>query len=60
MTQNDRTDAIIFRVTLDAITDLLTVFMKQYQRYKDSKWFARLKTKKCCTCTNEEDCRCCL
>ena len=39
MTPNDRTDAIIFRVTCQAIKDLLKVFMKLYPRLKKTGWF---------------------
>ena len=42
MTPNDRADAIMFRVTCEAVKDLLKVFMKLYGRLKKTGWFELL------------------
>ena len=47
MTEDDRFDAMLFRKTCIALTDFISVFMKQYQRFRDSEWFQAFKVLEC-------------
>ena len=53
MTENDRMDAIIFRITCESLTDLLRVYMKHYNRYKDTEWFRGLAQRNKCEIHDE-------
>eukprot|EP01084_Bolivina_argentea_P170494 295430_1 len=44
MAENDRGDAIIFRVVSDSFNDLLRTFLKRYNRIKHSEWLNGMKT----------------